>query len=498
MKDSGIIGRRGVLGHGLAALAVAAAGPAFAQQLRPKARPIARDEGAGGVAAIIAAAKLGGTVGYAVADRATGQVLASMNGDMPMPPASVTKALTALYAADRLGPAHRFATQLMARGPITGGVLQGDLVLACGGDPSLDTDRLGDMARALADTGLRRVTGQFFIWGGALPLIDRIDADQPDYVGYNPTISGAMLNFNRAQFVWGGQKGAMVLAMNAEGARFNPAVHAIEVVSAPREAPLFTYEARTPRERWSVAAPALRKSGSRWLPVRAPIAYMGDVFATLCAAQGIDLPQAREAPDLPKDAQILVQDQKDAQILVQDQSAPLDEVMRGMLRYSTNLTAESLGLAASGAADLRSSASAMADWAAAHYGIAARFVDHSGLGAASQCSPKDMLRIMLGARGLDILLRERRIDAAGREAKDGALRILAKSGTLNFTSNLAGYVTAPSGRSLAFAIFAADSPRRAALPVEHREEPAGGAAWNKRARAMQRQIIATWANLWAT
>jgi D-alanyl-D-alanine carboxypeptidase/D-alanyl-D-alanine-endopeptidase (penicillin-binding protein 4) len=94
------------------------------------------------------------------------------------------------------------------------------------------------------------------------------------------------------------------------------------------------------------------------------------------------------------------------------------------------------------------------------------------------------------------MLRERRIDRAGREAKDGPLRILAKSGTLNFVSNLAGYVTAPSGRMLAFAIFAADSARRAALPLDQRENPVGGSAWAKRARAMQRNLIAEWAGAW--
>lgn len=477
--------RRAVLAIGAAALAW----PAFGQT-RPQPRPNRAGADTGMAGEIIKAAKLGGAVGYAVADTATGKLLAGFGADQAMPPASVTKAVTALYAVDRLGAQHRFATRLIATGPVQNGVLQGDLVLAGGGDPSLDTDRLGDMAAALAQGGLRRITGRFLVWAGALPLILQIDADQPDYVGYNATISGVMLNFNRAQFVWRAQGGKLALGVNAEGARFNPEVRVIDVQTAPREAPLFTYESRTPRERWSVAAPALNKSGSRWLPVRAPAAYIGDVFATLCAAHGIDLPAATETPSLPQGAQVLVQ----------DRSETLEKLLRGMLRYSTNLTAESLGLTASQAQDLPSSAGAMGQWAAARFGISARFVDHSGLGAASLCTPQDMLRVMQGAQqagsGLDALLRERRIDATGREAKDGPLRILAKSGTLNFTSNLAGYVTAPSGRSLSFAIFAADSPRRAALPLDQREDPAGGAAWNKRARAMQRQLIAAWAKTW--
>lgn len=480
-----MIKRRAILAAGAAALAWPAWG-----QTRPKARPQRGAVMAGDMGRtaqqIIAAAKLGGAVGFAVADRATGKLLAGDQGDLAMPPASVTKAVTALYALDRLGAQHRFVTRLLASGPVQNGVLQGDLILAGGGDPSLDTDRLGDMAAALAQTGLRRMTGRFLIWSGALPLIDRIDADQPDYVGYNATVSGVMLNYNRAQFVWDIQGGKRAIGVNAEGKRFIPPVQAIDVRAAQREAPLFTYEARTPRERWSVAAPALNKAGSRWLPVRAPAAYIGDVFGTLCAAHGIDLPAAGEIASLPQGAQILVQ----------DRSEPLDALLRGMLRYSTNLTGEAVGLAASQAQNLADSAAAMGHWAAARFGISARFVDHSGLGAASHCTAQDMLRVMQGAKGLDGLLREQRITVDGHESKQGPLRILAKSGTLNFTANLAGYVTAPSGRSLTFVIFAADSARRASLPLDQREAPIGGAAWNKRARAMQRQLIAQWANAW--
>jgi D-alanyl-D-alanine carboxypeptidase/D-alanyl-D-alanine-endopeptidase (penicillin-binding protein 4) len=37
--------------------------------------------------------------------------------------------------------------------------------------------------------------------------------------------------------------------------------------------------------------------------------------------------------------------------------------------------------------------------------------------------------------------------------------IVAKTGTLNFVSTLAGYVQAPSGRTLAFSVFCADLDR---------------------------------------
>ena len=148
--------RRGVLGG----LISAAAGPALAnaplRSLTPPARPVRVAGGAVAVAAeLIRAAQLGGEVAYVVADAATGQVLEARRPDLPMPPASTAKVITSLYALDHLGAGYRFATRLIATGPVAGGIVQGDLVLAGGGDPTLNTDDLGDMAAALARAGVR-------------------------------------------------------------------------------------------------------------------------------------------------------------------------------------------------------------------------------------------------------------------------------------------------------------------------------------------------------
>ena len=100
-------------------------------------------------------------VAVAVADAATGEILESSNPALVLPPASVTKAVTAVYALETLGGAHRFTTRIVATGPVVDGKVQGDLVLEGGGDPGLDTDALGDMARQLKAAGVSGVTGGF-------------------------------------------------------------------------------------------------------------------------------------------------------------------------------------------------------------------------------------------------------------------------------------------------------------------------------------------------
>ena len=491
----GHVTRRDVLAGLLTGWALPAVAEAPLTSVRPPHRPTKKAPPA--EADLIAAAKLGGVVGFAVADLASGRSVASGNDDVLLPPASVCKAVTALYALERLGAAHRFTTQVMRLGTLTNGRLDGDLILAGGGDPTFDTDKMGDLVASLARTGLREVTGRFLAYCGALPQRDRIAADQPDYVGYNPAMSGLMLNYNRVNFEWTRNDGAWHLAMDARGARFIPAVKMASVRVAARDVPIFSYEPGPEQtDQWTVAQSALGKGGSRWLPVRHPAAYTAEVFQTLCAAHGIVL-----AP-----AQIIMALPDQVQTIVQHQSEPLPEVLRGMLRFSTNLTAEAVGLAASNAISQEASAAAMTSWAQQTFGISGVFGDHSGLGPASQITAADMMRVMMRARAtptgpmLWAVLRDMGVQGAdGKEVKESAVRVLAKSGTLNFVSCLAGYIAAPQTngavppKSLAFAIFCADKPRRDALAMEDREDPQGGAAWTKRARRLQGQMIAGWA-----
>lgn len=443
--------------------------------------------------ALIDAAKLGGSLGFVVADAATGRVWESLNPTLAQPPASVAKAMTSLYAVQKLGAGHRFSTQILATGPVTAGRVEGDLVLVGSGDPTLSTDHFGDMAARLAARGVRSVAGRLLVYDGALPAIDQISADQPDYVGYNPAIGGLNLNFNRVNFEWKRVSGSYSVTMDARGERFMPFVDMAQMQIAERESPLFTYQQDDKVDRWTVASAALGNGGSRWMPVRHPAIYAGEVFRTLAVAQGIVLPEVSilGAPPL-------------GTMLVENRSDPLSAILREMLKFSTNLTAEVLGLVSSAAVELATSAQLMSQWAKATYGIDARYVDHSGLNGASRISASDMVRALVGARAnpngavLRSILRDVGMrDAAGKEIKDHPVRVLAKSGTLNFVSGLAGFIAPPKGPELAFAIFSADTARREKLTEAEREQPPGGEAWVKRARRLQGQLISRWVGLYS-
>ena len=91
----------------------------------------------------------------------------------------------------RSGRTTGFATRVLATGPVGGGVVQGDLVLAGGGDPALDTDALAGLVRALAERGVHRGRPGGSWWRtGRCRAVAEIDGDQPADAAYNPSISG--------------------------------------------------------------------------------------------------------------------------------------------------------------------------------------------------------------------------------------------------------------------------------------------------------------------
>ncbi|WP_189370098.1 D-alanyl-D-alanine carboxypeptidase/D-alanyl-D-alanine endopeptidase [Tateyamaria omphalii] len=440
---------------------------------------------------IIAKAKLGGRVCYAVADARTGTKLEGGNAKVGAPPASVAKAVTALYALGVLGHAHRFSTRVVATGGVSGGVVQGDLVLVGGGDPTLDTNALAGLAAALKAKGILGVQGDFKVADGLFPTVPTIDKEQPDHVGYSPALSGIALNFNRVHFEWKRQGSAYNVTMDARSDRYRPDVAIARMQVSERRAPVYTYSDGGRTDNWSVARGALGNGGARWLPVRKPALYAGDVFQTLARSQGVVLKNPKVVSRIPQGT-----------TLATHQSEDLRTILRDMLRFSTNVTAEMVGMAAtvkrSGRpSSLRASASEMNRWANAALGTAKmRLVDHSGLGGDSEMTADDMVTALVKARQNNILRPILKaipmLDEQRRAIKNHPIEVHAKTGTLNFVSGLAGYMTARDGTEMAFAIFAADEATRARIPRANRERPQGARSWNRRAKAMQQQLIERW------
>lgn len=481
----------------LAGIATGAAGPALSSAPQSSDRPVPRGAAPAaptlpsGSEDIVRKANLDGDVAYVVADATTGEILDARLANQKMPPASTLKSVTALYALDRLGANFEFETSLYAIGSVNDGKLDGDLVLSGSGDPTLDTDRLGELAIALREAGITEVTGRFLVWAGALPRGDRIDYDQPDHVSYNPAFCGLNLNFNRVHFEWKPKKNEYEMTMEARGRKYSPSTVIAQMDIVDRKSPVYSYARGTRSDLWSVARGALgKKDGARWLPVRFPALYAGDVFRTLARSNGIVL-KTPEISNSPPNGMQLATTSSDA----------LGNVLFSMMKYSTNLTAEMSGMRASlsnnvPVNNLLGSGSRMAGWAETRFGVRnVIFRDHSGLGYGSSISPLDMVTILRGGMPVAALMKRVNVpDPSGAKNKSlDDVMAVAKTGTLNFVSSLAGYITTGNGRGLVFAIFTANTEKRDAIPTEARERPPGSRSWARRSRTLQKSLLSRWA-----
>lgn len=420
---------------------------------------------------LIAGADLDAEVDYAVFD-SFGALLEARDADRPVAPASTLKVLTAQFALDRLGGDARFRTRVLRAGD--------DLILAGGGDPTLDSDGLAVLAEQTVAAWTNGAPQRFFVYGGALPAIAEISPEQDDYLAYNPTISGMMLNFNRVHMSW--QAGGAGMSLQARAGRNSPVAYTIRAV-ASGQGSMFSWREEDGKEIWTVNRNSLGRAGSRWLPVRRPELYAGDVFQTLCRARGLVLPMPQLLPDLPSDMIELAVHESDA----------LADVLFDMMKYSTNLTAEVVGLHASGAPDLITSARAMQTWAQVAGLGTMDLRDHSGISPETRVTARAMARVVHAlAERFDMRSMLKHIglqDARGRAA-DGDLRLDAKTGTLNFVSNLVGYGSLPGHGEVVFATFISDMARRAA--TEGQELPAGVITWTHRAKHLQQQLVDAW------
>jgi len=488
-------GRRFMLAGLLASVATPALARAPKRSIRPAPRPTyVRKIAAGNVGETVEKAGLSGKIGFMVVDLDSGKTIESRTPLLAQPPASVAKAITSIYALSVLGGEHRFRTRLLATGPIKNGRIEGDLILAGDGDPTLDTDALGVLAKRLKDAGVIGITGKARIYAAALPYQKSIDPGQPDHLGYNPSLSGLNLNYNRVFFEWKRNANGFDVTMDARALKFRPRVLMSKMRVVERKSPVFTHKSTINSEEWTVSRRALGKKGGRWLPVRRPEYYAGEVFHTIARSYGIDLPSFGVVKTLPRST-----------VIAEWQSDQLSSMLRGMMKFSTNLIAEAAGVSASVArgrnpGSLKSSGREMAAWLKATHGAQhTKFRDHSGLGEDSRMSAADMVKVLskqgwngpLRALMKDIPLR----DANGRPIKNAPIKVWAKTGTLNFVSSLAGYIETPNGRRLAFAIFAADLPKRSKISKSQRERPRGARTWNKQAKVLQQQLIERWANL---
>ncbi|MAY82072.1 MAG: D-alanyl-D-alanine carboxypeptidase/D-alanyl-D-alanine-endopeptidase [Deltaproteobacteria bacterium] len=143
----------------------------------------------------------GAEVGGLVWNLETGEELWSHQADVPINPASVQKVITTLAVLEHLGPKTTLVTHVNYDGTITDGVLEGNLYMVGGGDPTMVIERLWKLAADVYAAGVERVTGDLIVD----PSILGDGSSIPGWAGgtdtdrappYEAPISGFPLNYN--------------------------------------------------------------------------------------------------------------------------------------------------------------------------------------------------------------------------------------------------------------------------------------------------------------
>lgn len=447
-------------------------------------------------------------VGYLAVDLRDGAILEQRNADASFIPASVTKIPATVAALASLGWGHRFETALYRTGPVVEGVLRGDLYLVGGGDPLLTADDLAELVVQAQQGGIRDLAGTFHYDAGFLTQLAAIDPDQPETATYNPGISALSVNFNVIQVSWETDPAEGTLSITATSntdTQRVPADSAVFAVAQDASGQRSTFRLGDSQDSdvWVIAR-HVSPEGQDWLPVRATALNTAMVFRRMAQERGLGLPTPTEA-DLPDGA---VQ-------VASHQSPPLARIVRGVLRYSNNLSAELVGLVAtrtlSGQAlPLADSARFLDHWLQGRIGEgdwdSYRGRNHSGLAADARTTPRQMVDILRYADSLDSgddsfvgLLPLVATIEPGRpnSRQDRVIEVRAKSGTLYYGSGLAGYLLMDGQPKIAFAVFVSDLEARRRLDSADdpaaRNRPPGAQHWLARARTVQRALLDHWA-----
>ena len=343
-------------------------------------------------------------VGVLVYDITAGRELYAVHPTVARPPASVEKLWTTTAVVDRLGSEARMHTALLGTGRERHGVWHGNLYLRGGGDPTFGdpgfnrvwNHGLGatpeQLVAQLRRRGIRRVTGRVY----------------PDESMFDRRRGGLITDYKPDVPDFGGRLSALDYDHGTTVAKVGPA------------------------------------------------AFATRVFVQLMRQSGITATAARHDRRTPRAADLLAT----------VSSPPTAAMIRLMNVPSDDLFAElftkQLGVLFGHGGTISAGARVIGKTIASRYDLHPKILDGSGLGRADRTSPLQIVDLLRDVwhtptgRELAASLPTTGVDGtvAGIGAKSPAQgRCLAKTGSLNYVTNLAGWCTTKSGHVLAFALF---------------------------------------------
>jgi len=406
-----------------------------------------------------------------VVHAATGEEVYAYKADRALLPASTMKVVTTAAALRTLGSAWRFSTEILHDGDLgDDGVLQGNLYVRGGGDPTLVLERLWKLVQEVRLEGVREVRGDVVFDDTAFDNDPGIPGwhkkqDLEDGPAYFPALGALSLNFN-----------TVALFVGPGSSPGEPARVELETPSAVIEVQNHVTTGPSNGRRWLKLERQLEGSQTRFvlsgvIPARSsvrryyrsvgdPTAYFTGAFAALCKQQGISTKGHFVQGATPAAAELLVRLESDS----------LATILQRVDKHSNNFMAEQVLKAMGGEllgapGTTEKGLQVVRDYLDG-LGIPEddyHLVNGSGLSRQIEVRPDLLTAVLLDMHddrlvgsefrsalaigGLDGTLRSRFRD------DDHAGRVRGKTGSLNGVHCLAGYVDAADGEVYAFAFL---------------------------------------------
>ncbi|WP_312318453.1 serine-type D-Ala-D-Ala carboxypeptidase [Atlantibacter hermannii] len=382
-------------------------------------------------------------------------------------PASTQKVITALAALLQLGPDYRFTTTLESRGTQENGVLNGDLILRFGGDPTFKRQDLRNLVTALKKTGIQEIKGNVLIDTSVFASHDKAPGwpwnDMTQCFSAPPSAAIVDRNCFSVSLYSAPKPGDMAFIRVAS---YYPVTMFSQVKTLAKGSPEAQY-----CELDVVPGDLNRFTLTGCLTQRADPLPLAFAIQDGASYAGSILKSELKTAGITYSGTLLRQTQPNPQatVIASKQSAPLHDLLKIMLKKSDNMIADTvfrtIGRNFYGVQGTwRSGADAVRQILRQKAGVDlgnSIVVDGSGLSRHNLISPATMMQVlqyiaqndaqlnyisMLPLAGYDGSLQYR----AGLHEAGVNGKVSAKTGSLQGVYNLAGFITTASGQKMAF------------------------------------------------
>jgi serine-type D-Ala-D-Ala carboxypeptidase/endopeptidase (penicillin-binding protein 4) len=394
---------------------------------------------------------------------ASGRVLFENTPEIACIPASTNKLVTGAAAFALLGPEFRFTTLVRAdRRPDKNGVINGNLYLIGGGDPSLTMEQIWLVAHALEIAGVKKIAGDLV---GDDSYHDQVrfypEWGRKTARAYHAPLGGLSVNFNTVAF-WARPGGAV-----GDPARITFDPHPtgltvsgqVDTVDGMINKTFLTFGTKRAVINGQLGTAA--RPDPTYHSISEPLDFALGSFRQMFEDVGIKVAGKSRAGLAPKGAILLHK----------HESAELAQVVRHLFRFSNNFTAEqilrTIGAEIGGVPGTREKgAAAITDWLKKEKIFREGVVvfDGSGLARQNRQSAASMVSLLSWVASNPRIFPEY-LNAQPIAGVNGTLRyrfkksalrgrVRAKTGLLNGVISLAGYSYDARGEQYAFSALA--------------------------------------------